>query len=226
MLRKGKRTSFFKPSPSNCAVRPATGSEPFADTLMEERIASLEPLIKKWAADSSSNSGYAAAAFLFHEGHHEAPLYLSHVKDLHSAMMRCTGEVSNSGVIMRAHKLLQTAVRRLSLEFHQILSSHLPYPDHAESLSSQSSRSSTLSSFSDFEYELEGKLSTKKFAAEPVMQEEERVPNAAVFDVKTIADCKIACGYGKECMDIYKFVRRSVVDEELYHLGFERPIDS
>ncbi|KAL3720118.1 hypothetical protein ACJRO7_005018 [Eucalyptus globulus] len=226
MLRKGKRTSFFKPSPSDCAARPTTGSEPFADTLMEERIASLEPLIKKWAADSSSNSGYAAAAFLFQEGRHEAPLYLSHVKDLHSAMMRCTGEVSNSGVIVRAHELLQTAVRRLSLEFHQILSPHLPYPDHAESLSSQSSRSSTLSSFSDFEYELEGKLSTKKSAAEPVMQEEERVPNAAVSDVKTIADCMIACGYGKECMDIYKFVRRSVVDEELYHLGFERPIDS
>ncbi|KAK3410043.1 hypothetical protein EUGRSUZ_J02096, partial [Eucalyptus grandis] len=226
MLRKGKRTSFFKPSPSDCAARPATGSEPFADTLMEERIASVEPLIKKWAADSSSTSRYTGAAFLFHEGRHEAALYLSHVKDLHSAMLCCTGEVSNSGVIVRAHELLQTAVRRLSLEFHQILSSHLPYPDHAESFSSQSSRYSTLSSFSDFEYELEGKLSTKKSAAEPVMQEEERVPNAAVSDIKTIADCMIACGYGKECMDIYKIVRRSVVDEELYHLGFERPIDS
>ncbi|KAK3410039.1 hypothetical protein EUGRSUZ_J02092 [Eucalyptus grandis] len=225
MPRKGMRTIFFKPPPSDRAATPATSGDPFADASMAERIASAEPLIEKWAADSSSGtSRYASTAFLFREGRHEAELYLSRVKDLHSAMLLCIGEVSNSGVIVRAHELLQTAVRRLSLEFHQILSSHLPYPDHGESVSSRSSRTSTLSSFSDFEYESEEELSKKQSAAEPVMQEEERVPDAAVSDLKAIVDCMIACGYGKECMDIYKIVRRSVVDEELDHLGFERPI--
>ncbi|KAI6671148.1 hypothetical protein NL676_006033 [Syzygium grande] len=236
MPRKGMRTIFFKPSPSGSPARPGApmrSGDPFADTLMAERIARAEPLIKKWAVDfsnpesspsSSTTSGNAGAARLFREGRHEAKLYLSKVKDLHSAMLHCIGEDSNSGAIVRAHELLQTAVRRLSQEFHQILSSQLPYPDHPESVSSRSSRASTRSSFSDFEYESEDELSAKQFAAEPVMQEDERVPNAAVSDLKAIADCMIACGCGKECMDIYKIVRRSVVDEELYHLGFERLI--
>ncbi|KAI6671149.1 hypothetical protein NL676_006034 [Syzygium grande] len=233
MPRKGMRTIFFKPSPPDSAVRPATsmrGGDPFADTLMAERIVSAESLIEKWAVDSepspsSSTSRYASAAYLFREGRHEAELYLSSVKDLHSAMLHCIGEDSNSGGITRAHELLQIAVRRLSKEFHQILSSHLPYPDHAESVSSRSSQTSTLSSVSDFEYESEDELPTKRSAAEPVMQEEERVPNAAVSNLKAIADCMIDCGYGKECIEVYKIVRKSVVDEELYHLGFERPID-
>lgn len=235
MPRKGMRTIFFRPSPSDSPARPAAPirGDPFADTLMAERIASAEPLIGKWAVDSSSGpessqspstSGYAGVAHLFHEGRHEAKLYLSRVKDLHSAMLLCIGEYSNSRLIVRAHELLQTAVRRLSQEFHRILSSQLPYLDHPESVSIPSSQISTRSSFSDFEYESEDELSAKQFAAEPGMQEDERIPNAVVSDLKAIADCLIACGHGKECMDIYKIVRRLVVDEELYHLGFEKLI--
>ncbi|KAI3429114.1 Dirigent protein [Psidium guajava] len=234
MPMKGMRTIFFKPSPSNSPARPAapTRGDPFADALMAERIASAGPLIGKWAVDSSnpesspstSTSGHAGDTHLFHEGRHEAELYLSSVKDLHSGMLHFIGEYSSSSAIVRAHELLQTAVRRLSHEFHRILSSQLPYPDHPESVSSRSSRASTWLSFSDFEYESEDELSAKKFAVEPVMQEDKRVPNAAVSDLKAIADCMIACGYGKECIGIYKSVRRSVVDEEMYHLGFERLI--
>ncbi|XP_030524534.2 exocyst complex component EXO70H1-like [Rhodamnia argentea] len=231
MPRKGMRTVFFKPLPSDSPATPTRG-DPLADTFMAERIASAEPLIRKWAVDSSnpesppssSTSGHASAVHLFREGRHEAELYLSSVKDLHAGMLHFIGEYSNSGAMVRAHELLQTAVRWLSHEFHRILSSQLRYPDHPESVSSQSSRASTRSRFSDFEYESEDELPAKQFAAEPVMQEDERVPNAAVSDLKAIADCMFACGYGKECIDIYKILRRSVVDEELYHLGFERRI--
>ncbi|KAF8010677.1 hypothetical protein BT93_J1356 [Corymbia citriodora subsp. variegata] len=229
MPRRGMRSVFFNPSPSISPARPAAPTtrrgDPFADTVMAERIARVEPLIEKWAVDSSSpspsTSGYAGAAHLFRGDRHEAKLYIARVKELHSAMLLCIGEDSNSGVIVRAHELLQTAMRRLSQEFRRILWSQLPNTDHPESVSvlSRSSRASTRSSFSDFEYESEDELSTKQFAAEPVMQEDERVT-----DLKAIADCMIACGHGKECMDIYKIVRRSFVDEELYHLGFERRI--
>ncbi|KAI3429115.1 Dirigent protein [Psidium guajava] len=231
MPRKGMRTVFFKPSPSDPPATLSRGDS-FADTFMAERIASAEPLIRKWAVDSSnpelppssSTSGHAGVTHLFREGRHETELYLSSVKDLHSGMLHCIGEYSNSGAIMRAHELLQTVVRRLSHEFHRILSSHLPCPDNPESVSSRSSRASTQSRFSDFEYESEDESSAKQFAAEPVMQEDERLHNTAVTDLKAIADCMISCGYGKECIDIYKIVRRSFVDEEMYHLGFERSI--
>ncbi|KAF8010676.1 hypothetical protein BT93_J1355 [Corymbia citriodora subsp. variegata] len=230
MPRKGMRTIFFKPPPSDSLARPATSmhGDPFADALMAERIASVEPLIQKWAVDPSNleSSRRAGATYLFRQGRREAELYLSRIKELHSAMLRCVGDDSSSGVIVRAHELLQTAVRRLSVEFHQILSSYLPYPNHAESVSSGSSGNSTLSSFSDFDYESEDEISKKQSAAaEPVMREEERAPNAAVSDLKAIAECMITCGYGKECVEVYKIVRRSVVDEELFLLGFERLVD-
>ncbi|KAF2300443.1 hypothetical protein GH714_013363 [Hevea brasiliensis] len=44
----------------------------------------------------------------------------------------------------------------------------------------------------------------------------------AMADLKAIADCMIGSGYGKECLKIYKIVRKSIVDETLYHLGIER----
>ena len=41
-------------------------------------------------------------------------------------------------------------------------------------------------------------------------------------DLRSIAECMISCGYGKECVDIYKTIRRSIVDEGLSRLGFDR----
>ena len=50
----------------------------------------------------------------------------------------------------------------------------------------------------------------------------ERVSFLAMSDLRSIAECMISCGYGKECVDIYKTIRRSIVDEGLYKLGFDR----
>nr|DAD43207.1 TPA_asm: hypothetical protein HUJ06_001437 [Nelumbo nucifera] len=32
-------------------------------------------------------------------------------------------------------------------------------------------------------------------------------------DLKSIANCMISSGYGKECVKIYKIIRKSIVDE-------------
>ncbi|XP_019258163.1 PREDICTED: exocyst complex component EXO70A1-like [Nicotiana attenuata] len=42
------------------------------------------------------------------------------------------------------------------------------------------------------------------------------------MDLKSIADCMIAAGYGRECVKIYQPNRKSVVDETLYYLGIEK----
>ncbi|KAH7542530.1 hypothetical protein FEM48_Zijuj02G0083800 [Ziziphus jujuba var. spinosa] len=70
----------------------------------------------------------------------------------------------------------------------------------------------------DFEEDLEDELRT---AGESI-SEVERVSMAAMADLKAIADCMISSGYGKECVKIYKIIRKSIVDEGLYHLGVEK----
>ncbi|KAK9086996.1 hypothetical protein Syun_029390 [Stephania yunnanensis] len=42
------------------------------------------------------------------------------------------------------------------------------------------------------------------------------------FDLKMIAECMISLGYSKECVKIYKIIRKSIIDEGLYRLGIER----
>ncbi|CDY49576.1 BnaA10g12720D [Brassica napus] len=44
----------------------------------------------------------------------------------------------------------------------------------------------------------------------------------AMDDLKMIADCMISTGYAKECVKVYKTVRRSIVDETLQTLSVER----
>ncbi|KAL8480476.1 hypothetical protein ACS0TY_027131 [Phlomoides rotata] len=44
----------------------------------------------------------------------------------------------------------------------------------------------------------------------------------AMADMRVIAEYMISSGYAKECMKIYKIVRKSVVDESIYKLGVER----
>ncbi|KAL8524354.1 hypothetical protein ACS0TY_014076 [Phlomoides rotata] len=43
-----------------------------------------------------------------------------------------------------------------------------------------------------------------------------------IADLRVIAECMISSGYVKECLKIYKIVRKSVVDEGIYKLGVER----
>lgn len=124
---------------------------------------------------------------------------------------------SSSEKLVNAQTLMQTAMKKLQKEFYKILSSNRQYLD-PESLSNHSSRTSTISSFSDFEDELEDEL---RVTTESI-SEVERVSMAAMADLKSIADCMISSGYGKECVKIYKIIRKSIVDEGLYHLGVEK----
>ncbi|TKY48459.1 Exocyst complex component EXO70A1 [Spatholobus suberectus] len=41
-------------------------------------------------------------------------------------------------------------------------------------------------------------------------------------DLKAIAECMVSAGYSKECVKVYILMRKSIVDEALYHLGVER----
>ncbi|PON89564.1 Exocyst complex protein [Trema orientale] len=221
----GTRTinMFFKskspsPSPLNSPSRstippPSPTHRSFSDSIMEENIEIAQSLIQKW--DSND------VAYLFSGDRQEARQYLNAVKDLQSSMHYFISQSTGSENLVRAQILMQAAMKRLQKEFYQILSSNRQYLD-PESVSNHSSRASTISSLSDFEDELEDELR----ATTESISEVERVSMAAMADLKSIADCMISSGYGKECVKIYNIIRKSIVDEGLYHLGVEKMTNS
>lgn len=210
------RSIFFKSSSPSKATPPSSPIRTFSETIMDENIENAGSLITKWDAESSS---YAKITSLFHEDRHEAKQYLTSVRQLQSAMQQLVAQHSASEKIVRAQNLMQMAMKRLQKEFYQILSVNREYLD-AESVSVRSSRSSVArSSISDLsEDESEDDF---RVAGESISEVED-VSSIAMADLKAIADCMIASGYGKECLEIYKIVRKSIIDETLYHLGVER----
>ncbi|KAH7537304.1 hypothetical protein FEM48_Zijuj03G0078500 [Ziziphus jujuba var. spinosa] len=196
------------PSPSSTPIH-----RKFSLSMMEETIENSESIITKWDLKSSS---YTKLTSLFQHDRKEAKEFIKSVKDLRRAMHFLVGQYSNSSKLVLAQELMQTAMKRLEKEFHQILSANRDKLD-PESVSSQSSGGST--SFND-EDEL-GFKDELEFAGESIT-EMERASAFAMTDLKSIADCMISSGYGRECVKIYITIRKSIIDEGLYRLGVER----
>ncbi|KAL4283380.1 hypothetical protein GQ457_16G011010 [Hibiscus cannabinus] len=211
MPRKGMRTIFSKsPSPTRMTPPPSPLHHTFSESLMEESIEVADFIITKRDADLAS---------LFSD-REEAREYLGSVKKLQKAMQFLVSHHSSSEKIVRAQVLMQTAMKRLEKEFYQILRSNRAYLD-PESVSAHSSSrpSASRSSFSDFEEEdFENELRDENDS----IPEVERASLAAMADLRAIAEAMISAGYAKECIKIYKIIRKSIVDEALYHLGVER----
>ncbi|XP_062085859.1 exocyst complex component EXO70H1-like [Humulus lupulus] len=177
----------------------------FSDSLMDEKVGVAQSVINKWESNDTVS--------LFNGDRQDARQYFNAVKDLQSAMQHFISQSSASAKLIRAQFLMETTMRRFQREFYHILSSNRQYLD-PESVSSHSSRASTISSFSDFEEEL--RITTESIS------EVERVSMAAMADLRSIADCMISAGYAKECVKIYTTVRKHIIDEGLYRLGVEK----
>ncbi|CAK9140524.1 unnamed protein product [Ilex paraguariensis] len=92
-----------------------------------------------------------------------------------------------------------------------------------ESVSARSSVASTRSSTSDYEDE-DGDIGPEDYIkiAGNSISEVGDVSNMAMVDLRSIAECMISSRYGKECVKIYKIIRKSIVDEGIYRLGVEK----
>lgn len=216
MPRKGMRTIFFKassPSSSHQSSPSRAPSSPLHESMMDENIDNAQSVISKWYSDESSFSNFTS---LFHSSRSEAKQFLSAVANLQRAMHFFVNHDSTSEKLIRSQNLMQLAMKRLEKEFYQILSSSREYLD-PESVSSHVSARSSISDFED------DRASEEEFGASiESVSGVERESELAMADLKAIADCMISSGYGKECVKIYKLVRKSIVDESLYHLGVER----
>ncbi|KAG1371644.1 exocyst complex component EXO70A1-like [Cocos nucifera] len=185
---------------------------------MEDKVTAVEAIITEWDPEASS---FAKITSLFYEDRAEARRFLLAISDLQRAMLDFVSDkgnlVSGSDTLVRSQRLMQAAMRRLEKEFYQILSANRDRLD-PESVSARSSRSSV----SDAEDDAGGSLEDEIRAAGESIGEVELAATVAMADLHAIAQTMISAGYGKECFRIYKILRKSIIDECLYRLGFEK----
>ncbi|RDX99248.1 Exocyst complex component EXO70H1, partial [Mucuna pruriens] len=206
-----KNFFFFKTSPSPPSSHPtptSTSIITFSDSLMEENIETARTIISKWDPISSSDQSHCPSP-LFSNTRQEAKQYLDAVMRLQSTMQHLVARDSSSESLIQAQSLMQLAMKRLQTEFYRILAQNRDNLD-PESVTSTDRRSSSVSDddddFSEDEFRFAG----------------DSVSTVAMADLKAIAECMVSAGYSKECVKIYILMRKSIVDETLYHLGVEK----
>ncbi|KAB2028431.1 hypothetical protein ES319_D05G099400v1 [Gossypium barbadense] len=217
---------FFKSSPSPTRMTPPASPLhlTFSESLMEENIEAAELIITKWDSSSDNHSSSSNASLFSDDNREEAKQYLSSVKGLQKAMQYLVSHQASSEMLVRAQALMQTAMKRLEKEFYQIFKSFRFYldPESFSAHSSSSRPSASRSSFSDLE---EDESENESRAENDSIPGAQRVSLAAVEDLRAIAEAMIKAGYAKECIKIYKIIRKSFVDEALHGLGVDRTLN-
>lgn len=176
---------------------------------MERTLEQAEPMITKWDLEATSLS---RAPSLFYENRSEAIEFIKTVHNLQRAMHFYATENPSSEKLIQAQNLMQISMKRLQKEFYHILSTERAHLD-PESVSAHSSRSSNGSSTSSY--------NDDDISGDEILRSD-NVSRDAMADLKLIAECMISSGYGRECVKIYKIIRKSIVDEGVYRLGVER----
>ncbi|KAD4385053.1 hypothetical protein R6Q59_026665 [Mikania micrantha] len=185
----------------------------FSASIQEEDLLYAEQVIKRWDLDSTKHD------CLFTVDRREARQFIKSVKNLQSAMHLFVSENASSEKIIHAQKLMQIAMKRLEKEFYQILSANRDVLD-SESVSNRSSRARSSVSDDENAWEEDDRGSTSGTTVSD--GDRVTVSEMVMADLKSIADCMIGSGYGKECVKIYKILRKSIVDETMYNLGVEK----
>ncbi|XP_078446723.1 exocyst complex component EXO70H1-like [Wolffia australiana] len=179
----------------------ASPTRRFGTALMEENISVAEEILAHWEQTGSSSSTSESLHRL-----------LEAIGNLHRARKFFFKDSNkDSSLLVRSQALMDKASKRLQLEFHRILSSQRDILA-SDSLISQSSSCSSLTD-----------LDTEDYPPPlPSPSSSSWQPENAISDLRFIARCMVYCGHGKECINVYRLLRRSVVEEGLYNLGFDR----
>ncbi|KAF7818548.1 ankyrin repeat-containing protein ITN1-like [Senna tora] len=211
-------TSISNSSDSSCSTRVMSFSESSIDRCIEE----AQALILKWDLETSA---YAQVTSLFYNDKPEAMQYIKCVTQLHKAMhLLLSYNPVSSHKLTLANHLIQKAMKRLQKEFYQILSINRAYLD-PESVSTTSTSSISYSSFSDFDNVLDDIATSPDDDVPPSadsISQLELASSLAMKDLRSIADCMISCGYSKECVHVYRVIRKSIIDEGIYRLNLEK----
>ncbi|CAL9769205.1 unnamed protein product [Musa acuminata subsp. burmannicoides] len=229
MTRKGLRNLLpckpfgrrhHRDSQSAAATASSSSSSSSSTSSLEEKVARAEVVVIKWDPESSA---YAKITSLFYEDRSEARKFLAEASDLQRAMLVFVADAEPASLshpcLVRAQTLMQAAMRRLEKEFFQILAANRDLLD-PESVSVRSAYSS-VSEGPDYD-PWENSPEEEAHLAGKSIGEVERAAGVVMADLRAIADTMVFAGYRKECVRTYKSLRKSIVDEGLYRLGFER----
>ncbi|XP_073269516.1 exocyst complex component EXO70H1-like [Primulina huaijiensis] len=201
----------YSVSPS---ATPSRSRQSFSETLMEEEIKNAEAIINKVKLDFSDND-YFLSLFVG-DDRKDATMFLEAVTSLQKAMHDYVKQCSSSEKLVRAQSLMLAAVKRMEKEFYMILSANRKVLDKDSILGSSSPRASPPSSSNTLRFTKDDRVPGNFISASGI----------AMADLKNIADTMIGSGYGKECVRVYKIIRKSIIDETLYHLGVQNLNDS
>lgn len=180
-----------------------------------ETVTSLEPIIDKWNIDKITPSN-------FHQNREEIRELINAISQLNTYMHLAVGDSTARRDLVHAHRLMHTAMKRMQKEFSHILSVNR---DLVDSDSIQSTVSTTLTSVSDSDSNHGVSPDEEiKYVGESTLggPNNEAHYGAVMADMKTLAECMITSGYTKECTNIYKNIRKSIIQEGIYRLGFYR----
>ncbi|XP_076918340.1 exocyst complex component EXO70H1-like [Bidens hawaiensis] len=198
-------------SPASTPSSTPSHHRTFSASIQEEDLLYAEQVIKRWDLNSPS---YTKLDSIFTGDRREARQFIKSVNNLQSAMNMFVSESASSDKIIHAQKLMLVAMKRLEKEFYKILSTNRDVLD-SESVSIRSSRARSSVSNDDNASEEDDQVSVSS-------DSEMSLSDLVMADLKSIADCMIRSGYGKECVKIYKILRKSIVDETMYNLGVEK----
>lgn len=170
----------------------------------DKNINKARYIIKKWEVDCGKLGSYST---LFLVDREEAAKLLEATIGLQRAMNHYVKLSTTSGKLVESQDLMQIAMKRLKFEFYTLLSAN------RGSLGCRSFSGRYGVGVSETNADGVSENTARSLPAEA---------ERAVEDLKSVSECMIACGYGKECVGIYQIVRKSAIDETLHHLGIEK----
>ncbi|KMZ64650.1 exocyst subunit exo70 family protein H2 [Zostera marina] len=212
---KGLRKAF-----SNRCMSPAVPEhEGEAKHIKSETVTALEPIIAKWNVDKITPTSN------LNHNREDIRVFIDAISQLNNHMNLAVNDATARRDLAHAHRLMQIAMKRMQKELSHILSVNR---DLLDSDSIQSTVSTTITSISDSDFEESSHGVSPdeeiKYVGESTLGRvnNEAHSQAVMADLKSLAECMVTSGYTKECTNIYKNIRKSIVQEGIYRLGFHR----
>eukprot|EP00249_Psilotum_nudum_P024185 c29114_g1_i6 orf=360-2159(+) len=184
-----------------------------------------EETLLKWDFATSEE---ARQCLIWEDRPNEVPSYLDAVDNIQNLLKTLTlvpSDRSDSATVDRAQNVLQLAMSRLEEELRNLLEKHGESvdPDWLFDLVSGPSFSSTAEDIASQSSEEEEKSETA--TSRPVAGLNfliDMLPPEIVPDLSDIATRMVGAGYKIECCQVYVGIRRAIIQQSLYRLGFEK----
>lgn len=198
----------------------------FSESLIGNTVEEADAIIREWVTphlhDSSSSSCSLHSLFT-DDNRGQGRRFLDVLAKLHYAIQSVVLVNPDSSKLGQAKDLMRTAMKHLEKEFYRLLKANRRVLD-PESVSGWSSRSSGSASGSESDGELDPQSSSElgNESRGGGGDADAEADADAIVDLKMIANCMISSGYDKDCLTIYKKLRKKVIVDAFSRLGFEK----